>query len=167
MTNVKCIGCGGLVPDIAGPTHPYMESSHGCWSVYGEVLAREYSEPALMAVHRLTSDTYAVQHPGRPSRQSTQSVCGHLLRLCLVLELGAHPSYTTRVLRAVLEGKAEPPFFWLEPPRSLGEITVADVRASASAAEHDRKVRAWAECVWSAWADHHAVVRGWAAAMRS
>jgi len=165
--SVRCIGCGGHVPDITGPTHPYMESSPGCWSVYGEVLAREYIDPTFRDVHRLTSDTFAVQHPGRPSPQSIQSVCGHLLRLCLVLDQGAHPSYTTRFLRAVLEGTAPARFFWLEPPRSLGEITVVDLRASTTTAEHDRRVRAWAECVWSAWAVHHGIVRGWAAAIRA
>ena len=43
---VNCMGCGGLVPDITGPTHEYMESSPGCWQAYGEVLGREYSDPA-------------------------------------------------------------------------------------------------------------------------
>ena len=32
--------------------------------VYGEVLAREYSDPSYVSLHRLTADTYAVQHPG-------------------------------------------------------------------------------------------------------
>jgi Family of unknown function (DUF5946) len=66
-----CIGCG--VPAIDGPTHRYMESSPGCWHAYGEVLAQEYSDEAFRAAHRLTSDTCAVQHPGRPSPQSIRS----------------------------------------------------------------------------------------------
>ena len=63
-----------------------MESSPSCWAAYGEVLAREYNDPAFMAAHRLTVDAYAVQHPGRPSPQSIQSVALHLISLCLVLE---------------------------------------------------------------------------------
>ena len=43
---INCIGCGGLVPDTTGPTHEYMESSPGCWQAYGDVLGREYSDPA-------------------------------------------------------------------------------------------------------------------------
>ena len=51
---VACIGCGGLVRAIDGPTHRYMESSPGCWPLYGEVLAREYGDSAFWASHRLT-----------------------------------------------------------------------------------------------------------------
>ena len=77
-----------MVPNQSGPTHRYMESLPGCWAIYGEVLAREYSDLAYAAVHRLTVDAYAVQHPGQPSPQSIQSVGVHLLRLCLILEHG-------------------------------------------------------------------------------
>jgi hypothetical protein len=70
-----------LVPDVEGPVHRYLESSPGCWRLYGEVLAREYSDLAFWAAHRLTVDSYAVQHPGRSSPQTIQSVCVHLLSL--------------------------------------------------------------------------------------
>lgn len=81
----RCPGCGVELPAFAGPVHRYMESSPSCWVAYGEVLARECSDPALMAAHRLTVDAYAVQHPGRPSPQSIQSVALHLISLCVVL----------------------------------------------------------------------------------
>jgi hypothetical protein len=156
---IGCIGCGGLVPDIQGPTHRYMESSPGCWQVYGELLAREYSDPAFFAVHRLTTDTYAVQHPGRPSPQSIQSVCGHLMSLCVVLDQGRDMGYARRILGAVAQRKDR--FRWLTPPRSLGKVTVVDVAGSATAAEHGRMVRRWAEAAWSAWAEQHGTIRGW------
>lgn len=57
---IKCMGCGGVFAEIQGPTHRYLESSPGCWAAYGEVLAREYSDPAYFQVHRLTVDAYAV-----------------------------------------------------------------------------------------------------------
>ena len=66
-----CFSCGAQVPDVEGPTHRYMLSSPGCWAVFGEVLAREYSNALYMKNHRLTVDAYAVQHPGKPSRQAT------------------------------------------------------------------------------------------------
>lgn len=44
MAGVACIGCGAMFADQEGPTHRYMESSPGCWAVYGEVVAREYSD---------------------------------------------------------------------------------------------------------------------------
>lgn len=45
-----CVGCGGLFPEMDGPTHRYMESSPGCWAAYGEVLARERGARALNRV---------------------------------------------------------------------------------------------------------------------
>ena len=39
-----------------------------------------------MAAHQLTVDAYAIQHPGKPSAQSIQSVCVHLISLYASLE---------------------------------------------------------------------------------
>jgi hypothetical protein len=142
-----------------GPTHRYMQSSPGCWQAYGQVLSREYSDPAFGAQHRLTVDSYAVQHPGRPSAQATQSVCLHLISLYLVLERGLSAAYATRVMGAATKTKER--FFWLTPPPSLGTVTVLDVAAVTTAVQHEEKVRAWAQAAWSAWAEHHATVRGW------
>jgi hypothetical protein len=139
-----------------------MESSPGCWHVYGEVLSREYSDPAFRAVHRLTVDSYAVQHPGRPSAQAIQSVCVHLISLHLVLERGLAVAYATRVMGAATRAKER--FFWLKPPTSLGVVTVSDVAGVATPLQHEERVRAWAQAAWSAWAEHHATVRGWAPA---
>jgi len=136
-----------------------MESSPGCWQVYGEVLAREYARSALRPAHRLAVDSYAVQHPGRRSDQATLSVCVHLLRLCLVVERGADVDDAARAARAALRRKER--FVWLTPPRSLGRVTVADVAAASTRFEHQRRVLAWADSAWSAWTEHHAVVRGW------
>ena len=36
--SVTCIGCGGLVPDIDGPSHRYMLASPGCWAAYTGLL---------------------------------------------------------------------------------------------------------------------------------
>ena len=44
-----CPGCGALLPVENGPTHPYMRSSPACWARYGEVLAREFGDPAYFA----------------------------------------------------------------------------------------------------------------------
>jgi len=156
---IRCIGCGGVVPQMDGPTHRYMESSPGCWQVYGQVLAREYSDRAFGALHRLTVDSYAVQHPGRPSPQTIQSVCVHLISLCLVLERGLAAAYATRVMAAATKAKER--FHWLTPPTSLGVVTVSDVVGATTPPEHEERVRAWAEAAWSAWAEHHATVRGW------
>jgi uncharacterized protein DUF5946 len=157
-SRIRCIGCGGLVPEIEGPTHHYMDSSPGCWRVFGEVLAREFTDPAYGALHRLTADTFAVQHPGRPGPQSIQSVCVHLISLCMILERGVAPRYATRALASVVKSKH---YFWLTPPPSLGAITVVDVAGAATPDEHLRRVRTWAASAWAAWASYHGTIRGW------
>lgn len=156
---VRCIGCAGLVPEMKGPTHRYLESSPGCWNLYGRVLAREYSDPGFAALHRLTVDSYAVQHPGRPSAQTIQSVCLHLISLHLVLERGLAGAYATRVMGEATTKKER--FFWLHPPSTLGGVTVSDLAGVDTPLRHELGVRAWAESAWSAWAEHHATVRGW------
>ncbi|HEY7411173.1 MAG TPA: DUF5946 family protein [Vicinamibacteria bacterium] len=97
--------------------------------------------------------------PGRPSPQAIQSVCLHLVSLCLVLERGADPAYATRVLSAAARRKE--PYSWLPPPPSRGAVTVADVVPATSPAAHAERVRAWADSAWSAWSAHHATVREW------
>ncbi len=138
-----------------------MESSPACWAVYGEILAREYSDLGYAAIHRLTVDTYAVQHPGRPSPQSIQSVAVHLISLHLVLERGyAMPRMPAVLTQAAVWGKKR--FVWLDPPPSRGEITVADVQQAKTVEEHVSRVRAWAESAWKAWGGHHGTIRNWA-----
>lgn len=159
MKTKDCFTCGGRFPDIDGPVHPYMASSPGCWAVYGEVLAREYSDPGYFETHRLTVDTYAVQHPGSTERQSIQSVGVHLIRLCLFLEEGLAAEHANA---AMLEaGKRKRSFTWLEPPPSFGALTAADVVKAGSVSEHKRVVRAWAESAWEAWSIHHGQIRAW------
>lgn len=155
----ECPGCALVGPKVSGPTHPYCLSSPGCWSLYGEVLALEYEEPAYGRLHQVTVDTYAVQHPGVPERRSIQSVALHMITLCLVLEDGADPRVGP-ALHKRLAGRSS--FSWLEPPRPNGRITVADVaRGAREPAEHLRLVEAWARDVWEAWGDHHRTVRAW------
>ena len=40
-----CEDCGVVLPRREGPTHPYLGASSSCWALYGEILAREYSDP--------------------------------------------------------------------------------------------------------------------------
>ena len=156
---VACPGCGGLFPDVDGPTHRYMESSPGCWAVYGEVLAREYSDTTFWATHRLTVDCYAVQHPGRPSPQAIGSVSTHLMCICATLERGLDAAAPPGTMRLV--PKEMRSVHWLEPPAHPVGVTVLDVHAAASAPEHLEAVRTWATALWSAWSDHQDQVRAW------
>ena len=159
MNPIPCIGCGGLFPDTEGPTHRYMESSPGCWACFGEVLAREYSDLHYYAVHRLTVDAYALQHPGQPSPQSIRSVALHSISLCAIFEKSVELDQASQILG--LAAKQKERYEWLSPPASMGAVTVADVHRATDASEHVRLVRQWAEAAWTAWAEHHGVIREW------
>lgn len=134
-----------------------MESSPACWALYGEVLAREYQDQAFFSVHKFTVDAYAVQHPGRPSPQTIQSVAVHLIRLCLMLEKGLANERANDAIKAA----AEREYTWLTPPASMGPITVADVHKAGDLDAHKRLVREWAESAWKAWSAHHGQIKAW------
>ena len=159
LTN--CFSCGALVPDIEGPTHKYMLSSPGCWSVYGTLLARDYGEYGYPAVHRLSVDAYAVQHPGKPERRSIQSVAVHLIGLYHSLERGAPAAQVTRAIGRA--AKFSDGFFWLEPPASLGKITVVHAADAEGLEQYQRAAREWARSAWEAWSAHHDQIRKWTA----
>jgi hypothetical protein len=151
-----CPGCRGLFPGTEGPPHLYIGASPGCWAVYEEILAKEYGEYRYPDVHRLTVDTYAVQHPGVTSRQSSQSVWVHLAGLHMVLEMGLDSRKATQNIAAILA--RNPGFEWLEPPARNGLMTVLEVREAPNLASHTEQVRKWARSVWDAWSPHHALI---------
>lgn len=164
-TLVACPGCGALVTDIACKPHPYIGASGGCWEVYGTVLAKEYGEYGYPEdVHRLTVDTYAVQHPGTPNLRAIQSVNSHLISLYLLLEGGVSGRLATYLLGNVLQFADV--LTWLDPPVPNGSMTVNDVVIAQNFEEHKRLVNAWARDVWEAWTPHHARIKELAAMCR-
>jgi hypothetical protein len=155
---IKCYGCGALVKDILGEPHKYIGASAGCWEIYGKILAKEYGEYGYPeTTHRLTVDTYAIQHPGKPSRQSIQSVNTHLISLYLVLEKRLDGVQATQAIGRVLEHASD--FVWLEPPVPNGQITVLDVIKARDISEHQELVEQWAKDVWNAWSVYHNLVQ--------
>ncbi|MEA2437498.1 MAG: hypothetical protein QOF65_2054 [Thermoleophilaceae bacterium] len=154
---MACPGCGAVLPEIEGPTHDYIGASAACWARYGELLVREFGELRNPEIHRLSVDTYAVQHPGIPERRAIQSVAVHLMGLSLVLERGWPPHRATAHLGRLVQ-RARPD--WLEPPRPNGTLTV-EHPLTDTAQNHADRVREWAENVWQAWSPHHARVNAW------
>ena len=147
---IKCYGCGALVENIEGQPHKYIGAVQGCWNLFGEVLAKEYGEYKYPEnTHRLTVDTYAIQHPGQPSKKSIQSVNIHLISLYAVLIKKLNGKQATKMIGEIL--KKELHFEWLEPPAPNGEITVIDILKAANKEEHERAVKGWAENVFSCW----------------
>ncbi len=159
VARTACPGCGLELAARSGPTHRYLVSTPACWETFGEVLAREFNDPRYWPPHPLTVDTYAAQHPGVESSQTTHSAAFHLMGLCLVVERGL--DLLTAARKRQRAKALHKSLSWLEPPERLGPVTVADVLAARSPDEHDRLVRAWAESVWRAWATHHDTVRAW------
>lgn len=168
---VVCVGCGGHVPDVGGPTHAYMLASPGCWRVYGEWMASRAYSPAGGAVagtHHV--DCYAVQHPGNADadRRQRQSVAVHLISLCLLIEF-EQPAARANATRSsagaiVLPGLGIDDWPFLEPPLIPAEVTIVDV-ASAPEGTERAAVARWIYAAWSQWAEHHETVRAWAELM--
>lgn len=154
-----CPGCGVVLSEFDGPTHPNIAASAACWALYGELLTHEYAELGYPECHRLTVDAYAAQHPGRRDQRSINSVGTHLSGLYLVLERGLDGPAATAMKNRVAE--AEPGFGWLNPPRPNGALTVADVLSMRDEVRHCEAVEAWARSVWAGWELHHETVRGW------
>jgi hypothetical protein len=149
---VPCVGCGALVRDFDGPTHRYIGASPGCWAIYTELGAGGL--PATL-LSPMSVDAYAVQHPGTPGTQSTPSVWVHLITLHLILEAGWPTSQAIRLRAAGADAFDGWP--WLEPPASMGGVTVVDV---VEAAEGDASViDRWVRGAWDAWREQHQTVR--------
>lgn len=164
-----CIGCGGAVPDIAGPTHSYMRSSPGCWATYGEVCARVFGTEGRASDGRHV-DCYAVQHPGGAEHDSRQrsSVAVHLTALCLDHQFAIPTDQVTairaRMSRIVLPQLGRSQWPYLLPPTGSATTTVADVHTLGNGHQLIDRIEQWAAETWSAWDDHHATVHEWAAA---
>ncbi len=144
----RCFGCGGIFTDESGTTHKYMLSTPGCWSSYGDLLAREYQNPVLFgAVHRLTVDAYALQHPGDTNdRRAIQSVWVHYAALQLAFE-HRRPLADIPPVMQKLAGGSFPPLPAIPPQFA---ITHADVIAEPLD-NHAALVRDWAHCAYDAW----------------
>lgn len=129
--------------------------------LFNQILAYEYSDPDLLPTHRLTVDTYAVQHPGEGrTRQQIQSVGLHLARLGLQLEKTISPKETNDVMLGL--GKHKRTLEYLKPPRHF-EMTVADVAEFAGCSQHSDEIKACAISAWKAWSNHHDYILRWAA----
>jgi hypothetical protein len=151
----RCAWCGASFEAKEGPVHDYIESSPGCWEAYGKVISMEFADwTRLGDINRLTVDTYAVQHPGRPGRRSVQSVAGHLISMFLVLRKGHSGAQATQKLRIFVEKR--PSLVWLEPPDLVVSTNISDVLLAKNTEEHERIVRKWAELVFERWYSKHA-----------
>ncbi|WP_407675113.1 DUF5946 family protein [Pelagerythrobacter marinus] len=138
-----------------------MSSSPACFAEFTRILAAEYSTPLLRGIHRLTVDTYAVQHPGDGrDRRQIQSVGLHLARLYIQLTYPLPPRETNDVMLGLARHKAT--LVGLRPPNRF-TLTAADIAPFSGGCQHADKVRVWAAETWRDWSEHHEYIRHWVA----
>ncbi len=152
------------------PANRYIGTVPGCWWLLGTVQARQMAEPALRSLRTLTTNVYMVQHPGVPERQAIQSVAVHLMGI--YWEIIQHRP--ERQVIALMQRATQREYTWLDPPPTLGPLTIADLAGASAAApdlpmapdlgvaEHQALALRWAETTWQAWEQYHAIVADWA-----
>lgn len=153
----RCPGCAAEFPSVDGPTHPYMESSPGCWLAFGELVAADYSDPERMAFHQLIVDSYAAQHPGEGDRRQVQSVGLHLMTLCLFLEHGVDPALGPQVHRRMIRRPAYRRLERSDP----GDLTVAHVPTAGPLQAARQAAFGWAAAVWATYEQERSTIIGW------
>ena len=145
-----CSCCGSVL----------QESFESCRAMFNSVLEREYSNPAFGEAHLYTVDAFCLQHSAQCGPRSNAF---HLMRLCWLLEHGGNPS-----IRQVRAGgrafynareKDYRDFPFLEPPATVGDLTVVSVLEAQNAEDHNERAKAWVQYAWDAWSQHHAWAR--------
>jgi hypothetical protein len=155
-----CPGCGLVAPLVEGPCDPYGGSSPACWATFNAVTVKEFGEYQYPDVHRLIVDAYMTQHAVFTTPSARRSVVVHLVGLHLAFERGMKGPMVGRTMGQVFPDKRDPPALSPKPPP--GPLTIASVLAARDVEDHDRRGRAWAQSVWTAWAPHHARIRAFA-----
>lgn len=141
-----CDDCGAVV----------AQGKAGCRMLFEEILAREFSDYRYGRIHRLTVDSYSLQHPDSYMK-SGKSFVAHLTGMCAAFEF----EDTFALNQAVQKWLSTNPTIQkpVEIPKERGTLAVTHVHAAADAEEHIRRVREWARDVWAAWSQHHGLAK--------
>jgi len=118
-----------------------FKSNQKCMKHLDIILAREFSDFRYAKFHRLTIDTYSLQHPD-PYMTSAKSFAAHLTGMCCAMEYD-NKRNLLRILQQWLNGKKQ-----LEKPELLdnvGSMTISHVVDAGDGTEHARRVNEWAE----------------------
>jgi predicted SnoaL-like aldol condensation-catalyzing enzyme len=153
VSTSRCESCGAAVAGL-----------DGCRPLLDELIAREFGDYRYARMHRLTVDTYALQHPEHYMR-SAKSFVAHLTGMCAAMETGDAAAINRSVQQWLNGPKAiERP---LDVPRGQrGDLTIVHVHEATTPDDYLRRVQEWARSTWSAWASHHALAREWIALAR-
>lgn len=156
MSEVICLGCGALAPDMTGPVHKYMDASPGCWRLYCELQdwRNSLTGDVGITIAQHLVDAYAAQHATNPDRRNRQSVAVHLMSLCASLEF----EISGTKLRAMISNWTHHDYHLLRPTPDGYPVTVRNVR-DASSGQRAAIVDEMATSTWSAWSLHHEEIR--------
>lgn len=146
MLDDICEDCGAVV----------VEGKAGCLKLFEEILAREFSDYRYGKIHRLTVDAYSLQHPERYMR-SGKSFVAHLTGMYAALEAEDALAINQMVQKWLSTNlKIEKP---ARLPEQKGNLTITSIHSAVDAEEHGKRVQEWAQDVWSAWSEHHALAK--------
>jgi hypothetical protein len=155
---IACPQCGARTPDIDGPTHPSMVSSPGCWRAFAELQADELARFGYPAAHGLAVDAYAATHGGDGlQRRDRQSVCLHLMAICLLLETDRGPEARITLLREMTATKVDWPT--LRRPPGIPSLSLKHAAAAVGVEQYSARVDQWVHAVWDFWTPEHPRVR--------
>jgi hypothetical protein len=134
-----------------------LESPQECKEFFDGTLVKEFSDIHFVSVHRLTVDTYSLQHPEQ-YMVSVKSFAAHLTGMCCAMEYG-NDSELLRTLQQWLNGKAQ-----LQKPdliRNVGNLKITHIVKAKDGKDHAMLVQEWARDVWDAYGVYHPLVREW------
>lgn len=135
LYKTTCPECGAPVVD-----------GLSCWEQLGAILAWEWQDPDLLAVHFLTVASYNLQHPA----QFTDEVFAGL-RVAFIehLDQGVTMAEIRRRVSAVAKGKTRilKPEAERRPILRLWPLTIADVYLPDQPHGAADRVRAWAAAI--------------------
>ncbi len=160
---VNCFSCRAKSLAGEGGTHRYMLSSAGCWAMFCEVLEREYSDYKYAKAHNFTVDAYACQHPGpKESTAGKNSIATHLACLYMIFKRNMPLDQAANFKVGFAQANEQKHLVhWLEPPESVGQMTIYEIWDNKDPERHYELCRVWAYTTFKAWGQHHATVRKW------
>ena len=142
LVETVCSDCGAVVVD----------GKSGCRKIFEEILAREFSDYRYGKIHRLTVDSYALQHPDEYMR-SGKSFAAHLTGMCAAFEYQDAFLINQQVQKWLSTNpKINKPDHL---PQQRGSLNIVSVYRADNPDEHAKRVRGWARSVWEAWSEHH------------
>ena len=137
-----CESCGEAVTD----------GKAGCVKLFEAILAREFSDYRYGKIHRLTVDSYALQHPDEYMR-SGKSFAAHLTGMCAALEHEDGFAVNQVVQRWLSTNpQIDKP---ADIPKQRGSLTISYILNAEDTEVHIKRVREWARDIWAAWSEHH------------